>query len=227
MKKHTSPIQLLIIDPYSTSNNVQLKLSRIERFTYSSDFLQGSKLYGSSRYTAAIYLVDQTQPVRDVMHQISKLAHINTETKLMLTSGWKSMSFIITCLKLDIFGFYNYRIPLENAIHYLIEYDHYFGPDYQPDILKIYKQQLHQKDDIAINHKTAKEYLTKREIEVLHDIVHFGGDLEDIATRLFISPLTLKNHINSIRTKLGANNRTHAVTIALKKGIIYTLKVSV
>ena len=61
--------------------------------------------------------------------------------------------------------------------------------------------------------------LTEREIEVLREVAA-GNANKVIADHLFISEETVKAHMRSILSKLGANDRTHAVTIALKRGII-------
>jgi DNA-binding NarL/FixJ family response regulator len=63
------------------------------------------------------------------------------------------------------------------------------------------------------------ETLTSREIEVLQQIGG-GNRNRDIAERLFISEETVKVHIKHIMEKLGANDRTQAVAIAVKRGII-------
>jgi DNA-binding NarL/FixJ family response regulator len=47
-----------------------------------------------------------------------------------------------------------------------------------------------------------------------------GNRNRDIAERLFISEETVKVHVKHIMEKLGANDRTEAVTIALRRGII-------
>src|SRR5712692_10494303 len=63
------------------------------------------------------------------------------------------------------------------------------------------------------------EALTEREIEVLR---HIGGGNRnrDIAERLFISEETVKVHIKHIMEKLGASDRTEAVAIGIRRGII-------
>lgn len=66
----------------------------------------------------------------------------------------------------------------------------------------------------------ADEDLTAREIEVLQQISG-GNRNRDIADRLFISEETVKVHIKHIMEKLGASDRTQAVAIALKRGIIH------
>lgn len=63
--------------------------------------------------------------------------------------------------------------------------------------------------------------LTIREIEVL-ECLRLGESNKEIARSLGISPNTVKTHLKSLYTKLGANNRTQAVTQASELSI-YTL----
>jgi DNA-binding NarL/FixJ family response regulator len=61
--------------------------------------------------------------------------------------------------------------------------------------------------------------LTRREIEVLR-LIASGNPNKSVADKLSVSEDTIKMHVKSILSKLGANDRTHAVTIALKRGIM-------
>jgi DNA-binding NarL/FixJ family response regulator len=63
------------------------------------------------------------------------------------------------------------------------------------------------------------EALTEREAEVLRHIAE-GNRNRDIAEKLFISEETVKVHIKHIMEKLGASDRTQAVAIAGRRGII-------
>jgi DNA-binding NarL/FixJ family response regulator len=65
----------------------------------------------------------------------------------------------------------------------------------------------------------ADSLLTVREIDVLQLIAE-GSANKVVADRLAITEDTVKAHVKNILSKLGANDRTHAVTIALKRGII-------
>jgi DNA-binding NarL/FixJ family response regulator len=65
----------------------------------------------------------------------------------------------------------------------------------------------------------ADDPLTPREIEVLR-LVAAGNANKLIADQLSITEETVKGHVKNILSKLGANDRTHAVTIGLKRGII-------
>jgi DNA-binding NarL/FixJ family response regulator len=60
--------------------------------------------------------------------------------------------------------------------------------------------------------------LTEREIDVLRLIA--GNSNKQIADQLSIGEATVKSHVTNILSKLGANDRAHAVTIGLKRGII-------
>lgn len=64
-----------------------------------------------------------------------------------------------------------------------------------------------------------EETLTARELEVLQQVAG-GNRNRDIGGRLFISEETVKVHIKHIMEKLGAKDRTEAVAIALRRGMI-------
>jgi DNA-binding NarL/FixJ family response regulator len=63
------------------------------------------------------------------------------------------------------------------------------------------------------------ELLTDREVEVLRHLLD-GNRNRDIAQKLFIAEETVKAHMKHIMDKLGANDRTQALTIALRRGVI-------
>jgi DNA-binding NarL/FixJ family response regulator len=66
---------------------------------------------------------------------------------------------------------------------------------------------------------TADASLTSREIEVL-GLIASGCANKEISARLSINEETTKSHIKNILAKLDAKDRTHAVTLGLKRGII-------
>jgi DNA-binding NarL/FixJ family response regulator len=63
------------------------------------------------------------------------------------------------------------------------------------------------------------DQLTGREIDVVR-LIAAGNGNKQIADQLSIGEATVKSHVTNILSKLGANDRAHAVTIALKRGII-------
>ena len=65
----------------------------------------------------------------------------------------------------------------------------------------------------------SQERLTTREVEILRQLAG-GTRNRDIAKRLFIAEETVKAHIKHIMEKLGANHRTQAVAMGVRRGII-------
>jgi DNA-binding NarL/FixJ family response regulator len=63
------------------------------------------------------------------------------------------------------------------------------------------------------------ETLTPREIDVLR-LIAGGNANKEIAAQLSVTEETVKGHVKNILAKLGASDRTHAVTIGLKRGMI-------
>jgi DNA-binding NarL/FixJ family response regulator len=71
----------------------------------------------------------------------------------------------------------------------------------------------------ALADHAADEDLTSRELDVLR-LIAAGNANKEIAAQLSIGEDTVKGHVTNILAKLSANDRTHAVTIGLKRGII-------
>ena len=66
---------------------------------------------------------------------------------------------------------------------------------------------------------SADDLLTEREIDVLK-LIAIGNGNKQIAGRLSVTEATIKSRVTNILSKLGANDRAHAVTIGLQRGII-------
>lgn len=64
-----------------------------------------------------------------------------------------------------------------------------------------------------------EDSLSEREIQVLRSVAQ-GNSNKRVAAQLGVSEETVKAHMKSIVSKLNANDRTHAVTIALRRGIL-------
>ena len=88
-------------------------------------------------------------------------------------------------------------------------------------IRAVHKGQRRIQPEVAakIAEHAADDPLTSREIEVLR-LIAAGKANKLVASELAITEETVKGHVKSILSKLGAGDRTHAVTIALKRGII-------
>jgi DNA-binding NarL/FixJ family response regulator len=88
-------------------------------------------------------------------------------------------------------------------------------------IRKVHTGKTHVPVEIAVHlaEHVSDEQLTRRELDVLQQIAE-GNRNSDIAAKLFVAEGTVKVHVKNIMQKLGATDRTHAVTIAVRRGII-------
>jgi len=81
------------------------------------------------------------------------------------------------------------------------------------------KKIVPQEIAVQVAEHLTSESLSQREIEVLH-LIAGGNRNKDIGEQLFISEETVKVHIKHIMEKLGATDRTQAMAIAVRRGII-------
>ncbi len=72
---------------------------------------------------------------------------------------------------------------------------------------------------LAMSETAGLPVLTKRERDVLRLLAE-GLRNEEIGDRLFISPFTVRNHVETVMAKLEANSRAHAVATALRQALI-------
>jgi DNA-binding NarL/FixJ family response regulator len=89
-------------------------------------------------------------------------------------------------------------------------------------IRKVHSGRKHLPSEVAENlaEHFGRDVLTEREIEILKRIAE-GDRNRDISERLAISELTVKVHIKHILDKLGAKDRTQAVAIGIRRGVIH------
>lgn len=69
---------------------------------------------------------------------------------------------------------------------------------------------------------TTNKRLSKQQTIILSSLAN-GKSPKEIASELYISVRTVRSHLNTIKSKLGALNTTHAVAIGIKRGILYDL----
>ena len=89
-------------------------------------------------------------------------------------------------------------------------------------IRQVHAGKKHVPADVAANlaEHVGEESLTERERDVLQHIAE-GSRNREIAERLLISEETVKVHVKHILDKLGASDRTQAVAIGVRRGIIH------
>jgi DNA-binding NarL/FixJ family response regulator len=153
-----------------------------------------------------VTLMDLRLPDMHGIEVISALCEEFPQARILVLSNFLGDAYVVGALKAGARG-YLMKSALRTDLLGAIRTVH-AGGKHLPDVVV---------SEIA-NH-IGNETLTTREIEVLK-LVAMGMSNKSIAVELEISADTTKTHMRSILSKLGANDRTHAVMIGMKRGIL-------
>lgn len=74
-------------------------------------------------------------------------------------------------------------------------------------------------EEVRLVNRPQESPLSRREVEILQKVA-YGATTKEVASKLGISPHTVKTHLERIFEKLGANDRAQAVAIAIRQGLV-------
>ena len=180
-----------------------------------------------------ILLLDLEMPVMDGVETIRRLRqHVQqgngqgqqkTRPRIIVFTAFDNDERIISALEAGADGYLLKGAPREdifNAIRITMQGGSLLQPVVASKLLRHVGQQRGQADHHGRPYDDLPyEALTERELEVLALLAQ-GMPNKEIATKLVISERTAKFHVSSIMGKLGAANRTEAVSLAAQKGLI-------
>lgn len=158
------------------------------------------------RYRPDITLMDLQMPAMNGIDAILAIRAGAPAARIVVLTTYHGDAQALRALKAGASG-YLLKSMLRKELIDTIRIVHAGGTRIPPEIA----------GDIAVH--VSDDSLSAREIEVLR-LVAAGNANKRVAAHLGISEDTVKAHMKSILAKLSANDRTHAVTIALKRGII-------
>src|SRR6266568_1631784 len=175
-----------------------------------------------------ILLLDLEMPVLDGVETIRRLRQHQPTARIIVFTAFDNDERIIHAVQAGANGYILKGSPREEifrAIRVTME----GGSLLQPVVAsKLLRHVGHQNSPRPIGasvsptdnlHMPPYEPLTERELEVLNLLAQ-GMPNKEIAAQLIISERTAKFHVSSIMGKLGATNRTEAVSLAAQKGLI-------
>ncbi len=160
-----------------------------------------------------VILLDLEMPVIDGLEALKQLREVCPDVRVLVFTAFDTDERIVGAVQAGAKGYLLKGAPRNdvfNAIRVVSE----GGSLLQPVVAS--KLMQHMRDQ---REEQAAENLTEREMDVLILLAQ-GKTNKEIAAALMITERTVKFHISSILGKLGAGNRTEAVTIAVQKGLI-------
>lgn len=161
-----------------------------------------------------VLLLDLEMPALDGVGVLEQLQERGTAVRAIVFTAFDTDERILGAVKAGAQGYLLKGVPRQELFN-AIRVVHSGGSLLQPVVAsKLLRQvsQQHQPPQMV-------ETLTPRELEVLR-LVAQGLQNKEIASALVISERTVKFHVSSIMGKLGAGNRTEAVSIAAQQGLI-------
>lgn len=204
-------IRLLISDDHPVVRaGLGGMLSGAEDFEVVGEATNGSEAVALANSTKPdVVLMDLRMPKMDGVEAISRIKERNPEINILVLTTYESDSDILRALERGATGYMLKDAPREDlfeAIRATAEGKSPLAPDVAARLVQRVRE-------------PADEVLSTREIEIL-EFIAGGASNKDIAKQLWISDTTVKSHVLHIFNKLEVKDRTAAVTVALRRGII-------
>jgi DNA-binding NarL/FixJ family response regulator len=156
-----------------------------------------------------IALLDLGMPVVDGVEALKQLREANAATRVIVFTAFDTDERIVAAVRAGAQGYLLKGAPREE-IFQAIRVVNTGESLLQPIVASKLMRHLN----------TQSDELTPRELEVLQCLAR-GDSNKEIAAALFITERTVKFHVSAIIAKLGASNRTEAVTMAAQRGLIH------
>lgn len=163
------------------------------------------ELYRKSR--PDVVLLDLKMPVLDGIGAVKRILAEDPDAKIIALTSFDGDQDIYRALEAGIRGYLlkeSVHTDILNAIRTVYAGQTLVSPEASKRLSEYFSQSM----------------LTPREIQVL-DLVAHGFANKEIAAKLGTADGTIKMHVQNILQKLDASDRTHAVTIGLRRGIIH------
>jgi two-component system NarL family response regulator len=202
------PIRLLLVDDHAVvRDGIQAVFGAHAEFQVIGSVASGEEALA---FVAAsppdLVLLDLRMPGMDGLAVLEALRAQHPRVKVVMLSGHSGDEAIWKALSRGAAGYLLKSARSEALIE---------------GVRQAFQSRLKPSPEVAerLAERTFYGELSEREIEVLRHAAH-GESNKEIAAALGVAHNTVKNHLRSIMEKLQAGDRTQAVTIALRRGVI-------
>lgn len=160
-----------------------------------------------------VVLLDLEMPEMDGVETLKALRQMSAEVKAIVFTAFDTDERILSAVQAGAQGYLLKGAPREELFK-AVRVVNAGGSLLEPVVASKLLRQVSEAEA-----KPKADPLTPREVEVL-ELVAQGLQNKEIAAALIISERTVKFHVSSIMGKLGAGNRTEALSIAAQRGLV-------
>jgi DNA-binding NarL/FixJ family response regulator len=215
METNGAAIRILVADDHPMlREGLVAVLSSQPDFEVVGEAADGSETVRlAERQKPDVILLDLEMPNLDGVATLEKLRNIGSETRTIVFTAYDTDERILGALRAGARGYLlkgASRTEIFDAIRTVYSGGSLLGPAVTARLL----EHIEQGDE-----QERSSSLTPRELEVLALLAR-GRKNSEIADALFVSERTVKFHVSSILGKLGAENRTEAARIAVRRRLV-------
>jgi len=169
-----------------------------------------------------VILMDIRMPGTDGLSATEQITHdpALSDVRVIVLTTFESDEYVLAALRSGASGFLGKGVePAEllEAIRVVAAGDALLSPSATRSLITRFLAQPRNGVTDAVSSQL--DVLTEREREIVALVAH-GLSNDDIAARQFLSPLTVKTHVNRAMAKLGARDRAQLVVMAYQSGLV-------
>jgi len=202
-------IRILCVDDHRlVLNGIELMIGRQPDMSVVGSATTGEEAVSLfQQHRPDITLMDLQLPVMTGLEAIRAIRHLSPDARIIVLTMYHGDEDI-------------HRALAAGAATYLLK--DMLSDDLMRVIREVHAGQraLLPEIQVRLDERATRPSLTPREVQVT-ELVGRGLRNKEIATELRISEETVQVHVKSILTKLGVNDRTAAVNVAMRRGIIH------
>jgi two-component system, NarL family, response regulator len=203
-----NPIRIMIVDDHPmVREGLVSRIEKHEKMVVVAEAENGEQAIELFRqHKPDITLMDLRLPGMNGLEVISKIKEEYPEARFIVLTSYGSEEQIYKALKLGAKGYVLKDVVGEQLLE-IIQTVHMGHSSFSENVL------------FSVAERTGRPNITSRELEVLNYIAK-GASNKDIANALCISEETVRFHMKNILQKFRVKDRTHAVIVAIQKGLI-------